>query len=135
MKVKRFSSLDYGELGKDRGRGENGKVLTKEEVKKDEVLLLPPDNEYMDLVWHCLETMATREFIKDKRTALEFYQVAINSPIARFSNFVVKEFFGTALPGKENMGEFENMAISPEDARRRYLRALFSPELLFSEGL
>ncbi len=85
----------------------------------------------MDLVWHCLKTMATREFIKDKRTDLEFYQVAIKSPIVRFSNFVAEELCGTALSGKENMGEFENMAISPEDERRRCLRALFSPELKF----
>ncbi len=263
LKVKQGSYSDYGELGKGMFRGANGKILTKEEAKKGEVPLLPSDNEYFDLVWHCLETMATREFadkemrehhylrnypgmahyyalkasrgyaklflgsrrfyvqmesmtkrnellvdwleelpdkwrqsekissfirehpkveamremaliltlvnifdariwakefdcadpyfrrlyairgqlvgennttsvlllMKEKRTALQFYKVAINSPMARFSNFVAKELCGTALPGKENMREFEQRAISPEDARRRDIRALFSPEL------
>jgi hypothetical protein len=53
---------DYGDLGENMLRGANGKSLTVKEAERGEVPLLPADNEYFDLVWHCLETMATKEF-------------------------------------------------------------------------
>ena len=57
---------DYGDLGENMLRGANGKILTVKEAERGEVPLLPVDNEYFDLVWHCLETMATKEFADRK---------------------------------------------------------------------
>lgn len=54
----------------------DGKFLTKKEALKGEVQLKPKENKYMDLVWFCLETMATNDFT-DKRMyedrALQIY--------------------------------------------------------------
>ena len=65
----------------------------------------------------------------DKRTAKIFYEIAVNSYIARFTNFVTEYKCGEPLPGKEDMREFQKRAISPENARKRLLRNLFSREL------
>lgn len=255
---------DYGDLGENMLRAENGKILTRKEAKRGEVPLQPVDNEYFDLVWHCLETMATGEFadkemyehhylrnypgmahyyayrasrgytkiflgsqiyyaqmplmtkrneklvnwlnelpdkwkksekttsfinkhpkveamrqmallmtlvnifdariwarefdcadpylkrlyevreefvqgtdgsnpaykrMRDNKTASQFYKVAINSRIARFTNFISLKLCGKALAGEENMREFEGSSISVQDERKRILRNLFQEEL------
>lgn len=54
----------------------DGTILIKEEALEGEVQLKPKENDYMDLVWFCLETLATKDFT-DKRMyeerALQIY--------------------------------------------------------------
>ena len=65
----------------------------------------------------------------DKPTAKQFYAIAINSDIARFTNFITERKCGEPLPGKEDMREFRGEAISPEDSRKEAIRDLFPNEL------
>ncbi len=67
--------------------------------------------------------------MRDRRTARLFYKIAINSNIARFTNFVTERKCGKPLPGEEDLGEFQGEPISPEDSRKQEIRCLFSREL------
>ncbi|WP_073377978.1 hypothetical protein [Desulfofustis glycolicus] len=67
--------------------------------------------------------------MQNKQTAKMFYEIAINSDIARFTNFITEKKCGDPLPGEEDMREFQGESISPRDARKMVLRNLFPYEL------
>lgn len=69
------------------------------------------------------------EQMQNKKTAKMFYEIAINSVIARFTNFITEKECGESLPGEEDMREFQSRAISADDARKRQIRNLFPYEL------
>ncbi len=64
-----------------------------------------------------------------RSTAKQFYTIAINSDMARFTNFITERKCGEALPGEEDMREFQGESISPEDSRKEEIRNLFHYEL------
>ena len=67
--------------------------------------------------------------MKEKRTARQFYFIAIDSAIARFLSFITEEKCGYKLPGRENMQEYQSRSISPADGRRVTMRSVFAREL------
>ncbi len=59
--------LDYDEF-----RGTDGRIVTMEEALLDKIPLMPKKNNFMDLLWFCLKTMATGNFVDKEMEEVHF---------------------------------------------------------------